>query len=89
MAIDIKSIVMEQVTKHIEEAMPGVKEGIEQLLIEKIQSKEVEKAWADELNRRINLPFLNESQEQKVFEEIVDKGTDVIAGVIGAMLKKV
>ena len=62
---------------------------IENLLIEKIQSEEVEKAWADALNKGINLPFLNEAQEQKVFEEIIDKGTDIIAGVMRTMLKKV
>lgn len=89
MAIDIKSIVMEQVTEQLNNAMPKVKDGIENLLIEKIQSEEVEKAWADALNKGINLPFLNEAQEQKVFEEIIDKGTDIIAGVMRTMLKKV
>ena len=58
-------------------------------MIEKIQSEELEKAWATELNERINLPFLNEEQEQKVFEEIVDKGTDIVAGVMRSMLSKV
>ena len=87
--MDIKAIVLEQVTKHVAAAVPDVKDGIEQLLIEKIQSKEVEEAWATELNERINLPFLNEKQEQQVFEEIVDKGTDIVAGIMRTMLTKV
>lgn len=87
--MDIKEIVLKEINKHVEAAIPGVKDGIEQLLIEKIQSKEVEEAWATELNKRINLPFLNEKQEQKVFTEIVDKGTDIIAGVMRTMLSKV
>jgi len=80
---------MNQIQAKIEESVPGMKEGIESLIIEKIQSEEVEQAWASELNRRINLPFLNEAQEQKVFKEMVDKGTDIIAGVIRAALVKV
>jgi hypothetical protein len=33
------------------------------------------------------LPILNEEQEQKVFEELVDKGTDLVAVVLSRLLK--
>ena len=42
-----------------------------------------------EINEKINLPFLNEKQEQKVFETVIDKGTDVFAAVLKELLKKI
>ena len=39
-------------------------------IIEKIQSEEFEKEWATAINDKVNLPLLNEEQEQKVFEEL-------------------
>tara|TARA_R100000152_G_C6781969_1_gene217818 strand:+ start:376 stop:639 length:264 start_codon:yes stop_codon:yes gene_type:complete len=87
--MDIKSIVLNQLVKQAEAAVPDMKDGIEDLIIEKIQSEEFEEKWASEINKKINLPFLNEKQEQKVFETIIDKGTDVFAAVLKELLKKV
>jgi len=87
--MDIKSIVLNQLVKQAEAAVPDMKDGIEDLIIEKIQSEEFEEKWASEINKKINLPFLNEEQEQKVFETIIDKGTDVFAAVLKELLKKV
>ena len=87
--MDIKSIVLNQLVKQAEAAVPDMKDGIEDLIIEKIQSEEFEEKWASEINKKINLPFLNEEQEQKVFETIIDKGTDVFAAVLKQILKKV
>ena len=56
-------------------------------MIEKIQSEEVEKEWATAINEKINLPWLNEEQEQKVFEEVIDKGTDILAAVLRKVIK--
>ena len=75
--------------KHAESAVPELKGGIEDLIIQKIQSEEFEEKWASEINKKINLPFLNEEQEQKVFETIIDKGTDVFASVLRELLKRV
>ena len=87
--MDIKSIVLNQLVKHAESAVPDMKDGIEDLIIQRIQSEEFEKKWASEINEKINLPWLNEKQEQKVFETIIDKGTDVFAAVLKELLKKV
>ena len=87
--MDIKSIVLNQLVKQAEAAVPDMKDGIEDLIIEKIQSEEFEEKWASEINKKINLPFLNEEQEQKVFETIIDKGTDVFAAVLKELLKRV
>tara|TARA_R100000742_G_C4267826_1_gene86061 strand:- start:906 stop:1169 length:264 start_codon:yes stop_codon:yes gene_type:complete len=86
--MDIKSIVLSEITKQIESSVPSMKDGIEDLIIQKIQSEEFEEKWASEINKKINLPFLNEEQEQKVFETIIDKGTDVFAAVLKQLLKK-
>jgi|TARA_R100000008_G_C3571105_1_gene162192 hypothetical protein len=86
--MDIKSIVLNEITKQIESSVPSMKDGIEDLIIQKIQSEEFEEKWASEINKKINLPFLNEEQEQKVFETIIDKGTDVFAAVLKQLLKK-
>ena len=87
--MDVKSIVIQSMVKHAESAVPELKGGIEDLIIQKIQSEEFEEKWASEINKKINLPFLNEEQEQKVFETIIDKGTDVFASVLRELLKRV
>ena len=87
--MDIKSIIIQSMVKHAESAVPELKGGIEDLIIQKIQSEEFEEKWASEINKKINLPFLNEEQEQKVFETIIDKGTDVFASVLKELLKRV
>ena len=86
--MDIKSIVLNQLVKQAEAAVPDMKDGIEDLIIEKIQSEEFEEKWASEINKKINLPFLNEEQEQKVFETMIDKGTDVFAAVLKELLRR-
>jgi len=86
--MDIKSIVLNQLVKQVEASVPDMKDGIEDLIIEKIQSEEFEEKWASEINKKINLPFLNEEQEQKVFETMIDKGTDVFAAVLKELLRR-
>tara|TARA_Y100000593_G_C4262868_1_gene313168 strand:+ start:927 stop:1193 length:267 start_codon:yes stop_codon:yes gene_type:complete len=85
--MDIKSIVVGEVTKQIEASIPELQNGIEAFVINKVQSKEFEKEWASEINRKVNLPWLNEEQEQELFETLVDKGTDIVAGILSKLLK--
>ena len=85
--MDIKSIVLDELTKQVEATVPKMQDGIETFIIEKIQSEEFEKEWATAINDKVNLPLLNEEQEQKVFEELVDKGTDLVAVVLTRILK--
>ena len=85
--MDIKSIVLSQVTKQVEASIPELQNGIENFIISTIQSKEFEKKWATAINEKINLPGINEKAEQVLFEKMVDKGTDVIAGIMSSILK--
>ena len=85
--MDIKSIVLSQVTKQVEASIPELQTGIEKFIISTIQSKEFEKKWATAINEKINLPGINEKAEQVLFEKMVDKGTDVIAGIMSSILK--
>ena len=85
--MDIKGIVLQEITKQVEASVPQLQAGIESFIIEKIQSEEFEKEWATAINEKINLPLLNEEQEQEVFEKLVDKGTDLVASVFARMLQ--
>jgi len=85
--MDIKSIVVGEITKQVEASIPQLQSGLEALVINKIQSKEFEKEWATAINKKINLPGLNEEAEQVLFEKMVDRGTDIVAGVMSKLLK--
>jgi len=83
--MDIKSIVLNELTKQVEATVPKMQDGIETFIIEKIQSEEFEKEWATAINDKVNLPLINEEQEQKGFEELVYKGTDLVAVVLSRL----
>lgn len=85
--MDIKSIVVGEITKQVEASIPQLTNGLESLVISKIQSKEFEKEWATAINKKINLPGLNEKAEQVIFEKMIDKGTDIVAGVMTKILE--
>jgi len=85
--MDIKSIVLSELTKQVEATVPQLQSGIENFIIEKIQSEEFKVEWASAINEKVNLPILNEAQEQEVFEMMVDKGTDLVASVLSRLLK--
>ena len=85
--MDIKSIVVGELTKQVEASIPQLTNGLESLVISKIQSKEFENEWATAINSKLNLPLMNEAQEQELFETLVDKGTDILAGIMSKLLK--
>ena len=85
--MDIKSIVVGEITKQAEASVPQLKKAINDYVIETIQSKEFEKEWATAINSKLNLPLMNEAQEQELFETLVDKGTDILAGIMSKLLK--
>tara|TARA_Y100001972_G_scaffold3500_1_gene3939 strand:- start:335 stop:598 length:264 start_codon:yes stop_codon:yes gene_type:complete len=85
--MDIKSIVIGELTKQVESSIPQLSAGLEALIIQKIQSEEFEKEWATAINKKINLPLMNEEQEQELFENLIDKGTDIVAGIMSKLLK--
>ena len=86
--MDIKSIVVGELTKQAEASVPELKSRINKYIIETVQSKEVEKEWATAINNAINLPGINERVEQELFEKMVDKGTDIFANVMTKILEK-
>ena len=85
--MDIKSVVLGEITKQVEASIPELQKGIEVLVIDTIQSKEFEKEWATAINKKINLPGLNERAEQVLFEKMIDRGTDIVAGIMSKLLK--
>ena len=85
--MDIKSIVIGELTKKVESSILQLSAGLEALIIQKIQSKEFEEEWATAINKKINIPWMNEEQEQELFENLIDKGTDIVAGIMSKLLK--
>jgi len=85
--MDIKSVVLGEITKQVEASIPELQKGIEALVIDRIQSKEFEEEWATAINKKVNLPLMNEAQEQEFFENVIDKGTDIVAGIMSKLLK--
>ena len=85
--MDIKSIVVGEITKQVEASIPQLQSWLEALVINKIQSEEFEKEWATAINKKLNLPLMNEAQEQELFETLIDKGTDILAGIMSKLLK--
>ena len=49
--MDIKSIVVGEITKQVEASIPQLQSGLEALVISKIQSKEFEEEWATAINK--------------------------------------
>ena len=85
--MNIKSVVLGEITKQVEASIPELQKRIEVLVIDTIQSKEFEKEWATAINKKINLPGLNERAEQVLFEKMIDRGTDIVAGIMSKLLK--
>ena len=85
--MNIKSVVLGEITKQVEASIPELQKGIEALVIYRIQSKEFEEEWATAINKKVNLPLMNEAQEQEFFENVIDKGTDIVAGIMSKLLK--
>ena len=46
-----------------------------------VQSDELKEQLATKINKKINLPFLNEEQEQELLEKLVDWITDVLEDI--------
>ena len=59
--MDIKSVVLGEISKQVEASIPELQKRIEVLVIDTIQSKEFEKEWATAINKKINsLDFFSE-----------------------------
>ena len=85
--MDIKSIIKDTFDDKVEETLPAVIDGMESFLVQRIQSDEIKKEWATWINEKVNLRFMNEKQEQELFERLVDIGTDFFASLVPKLLK--
>jgi hypothetical protein len=65
---------------------------VESMMLEKIDSEDVKKDLATWLNKKLNLPVMNEKQEQRFFEGLIDKVQSffmvLIPKLFQAVLKK-
>jgi len=48
-----------------------------------LQSEEFEQQLAEKLDAKINIPFVKDEKEAKIFREFVDVVTDIIDGLVG------
>lgn len=47
-----------------------------------IEPRELIQEALVELNKKVDVPFLNEEQEQAIFDKLADTGLDIITSVI-------
>ena len=64
--------------KIIDKAKDHIVEEYQDEFISYIQSDELKEELATKINKKLNLPFLNESQEQELLEKMIDWLTDVL-----------
>ena len=88
----LKKMVIETTEDTIEDNLPLVMASVESMLLEKIDSEDVKKDLATWLNKKLNLPVMNEKQEQRFFEGLIDKVQSffmvLIPKLFQAVLKK-
>jgi hypothetical protein len=88
----LKKMVIETTEDTIEDNLPLVMASVESMMLEKIDSEDVKKDLATWLNKKLNLPVMNEKQEQRFFEGLIDKVQSffmvLIPKLFQAVLKK-
>tara|TARA_R100001443_G_scaffold41688_2_gene55069 strand:+ start:324 stop:560 length:237 start_codon:yes stop_codon:yes gene_type:complete len=47
-----------------------------------VQSDELKTELATKINKKLNLPFLNEEQEQELLEKLIDWVTDILEDMV-------
>ena len=67
--------------KIIDKAKDHIVDEYQDEFIGYIQSDELKELLATKINKKINLPFLNEEQEQELLEKLVDWITDVLEDI--------
>ena len=71
----LKKVVL---AKIIDKAKDHIVKEYQDEFISYIQSDELKEELATKINKKLNLPFLNESQEQELLEKMIDWLTDVL-----------
>lgn len=86
---ELKKMVIETSEETIEDNLPLVMASVEEMMLEKLDSDDVKKDLATWCNRKLNLPVMNEKQEQKLFESIIDKVQSFFVVLIPKLFKAV
>tara|TARA_X000001382_G_scaffold27552_1_gene17674 strand:+ start:1462 stop:1689 length:228 start_codon:yes stop_codon:yes gene_type:complete len=56
-------------------------ERMQEEALKHLASDEFTESLATKINKRVNLPWINEEKEQELFEKLVDVMTDMLEGV--------
>ena len=71
----LKKVVL---AKIIDKAKDHIVEEYQDEFIGYVQSDELKEGLATKINKKLNLPFLNEKQEQELLEKLIDWITDIL-----------
>lgn len=77
-----KKIAFDYGKQAFEEAFEKAQDKAEEELLKRANSEETKVFIATKLNKRINLPILNESQEQHIFEKATGLFQEVLQMII-------
>ena len=84
---EIKKIMVETTKETVDKNLPVVMSAIEVKLIEVAQNDGVKESVATWFNKKINIPWMNEEQEQNLLEKALDKVRDLVAVMIPKLFK--
>ena len=68
--------------KIIDKAKDHIVDEYQDEFIGYIQSDELKEELATKINKKLNLPFLNEEQEQELLEKLIDWVTDILEDLV-------
>lgn len=85
--MDFKKMLLDKAMDSVKAMADEQAKGAEEMLIQYIQSKEVEERLAEKMDKAINIPFVSDQKEEPMFRELADIMTDILAGAI-RMIRK-
>ena len=68
--------------KIVDKARDHILEEYKDEAVNYIQSDELKEELATKINKKLNLPFLNEEQEQELLEKLIDWVTDILEDMV-------
>ena len=75
---EIQTLKKAVLAKIVDKAKDHIIEEYKDETINYIQSEELKVELATKINKKLNLPFLNEEQEQELLEKLIDWVTDIL-----------
>ena len=87
--MNIKEMLIEKAIESAKKMADEQADNVEGMLIEYIQSEEVEKKLAEKMDKAINILFVSDQKEEPLFREFADILTDVVAGAVKMVKSKV